>query len=57
MQTDIFEHFSSHEHNGFLEDCTITSIDKIYGADPNRREEYWRRVLKTVSHYGLNAAA
>ena len=29
MQTDIFEHFSSHEHNGFLEDCTITSIDKI----------------------------
>ena len=55
MQADLFEHFSSHGHNGFSEDCTLT--DKTDGADPIRREEYWRRVLKTVSPYGLNTAA
>ena len=29
-------------------------IDKTDGSDPTRREEYWRRVLKTVTPYGLN---
>ena len=57
MQADLFEHFASNGHNGFLEDCTITLIDKTDGADPTRREEYWRRVLKTVSPYGLNTVA
>ena len=57
MQADLFEHFASHGHSGFLEDCTITLIDKTDGADPTRREEYWRRVLKTVSPYGLNTVA
>ena len=54
MQPLIFEHFSSNDHNGFLEDCSITLIDKTDGSDPTRREEYWRRVLKTVTPYGLN---
>ena len=49
MQADLFEHFASHGHNGFLEDCTLTLIHKNDGADPTRREEYWRRVLKTVT--------
>ena len=44
-------------HNGFLKDCTITLSNKTDGADPTRREEYWRRVLKTVSPYGLNTVA
>ena len=57
MQADLFEHFASNGHNGFLEDCTITLIDKTDGADPTRREEYWRRVLKTVSAYGFNTVA
>ena len=52
MQEDLFEHFASNKHNGFLEDCTVTLIDKTNGADPTRREEYWRRVLKIVSPYG-----
>ena len=56
MQTDLFEHFVFHGHNGFLEGCTITLIDKIDGADPTKREEYGRIVLKTVSPYGLNTA-
>ena len=54
MQPLFFEHFSSSNHNGFLEDCSITLIDKTDASDPTRREEYWRRVLKIVSPYGLN---
>ena len=46
----LFEYFSSNDHNGFSEDCTITLIDKTDGFDPTRREEYWRRVLKTVKY-------
>ena len=57
MQADLLKHVASHGHSGFLEDCTITLIDKTDGADPTRREEYWRRVLKTVSPYGLNTVA
>ena len=54
MQPLIFEHYFSNDHNGFLEDCSITLIDKTDGSDPTRREEYWRRVLKTVTPFGLN---
>ena len=41
-------------HNGFLEDCSITLINKEDGTDHIRQEEYWRRVFKTVTPYGLN---
>ena len=57
MQADLFLHFASHGHNDFLEDCTITVIDKTDGADPTRREAYWRSVLKTVSPYEMNTVA
>ena len=36
----VFEHFPSNDHNGFLEDCSITFIDKTDGYDPIRRDEY-----------------
>ena len=55
MQPLVFEYFSSNYHNSFLEDCSGTLIDKTNRSDPTRREEYWRRVLKTVTPYGLNA--
>ena len=54
MQRLVFEHFSSNDHNGLLEDCNITLTEKTDGADPTRREKYCRRVLKTVTPYGLN---
>ena len=54
MQLLVFEHFSSNNHNGFLEDYSIAVIDKTDGSDPTRGEVYWRRVLKTVTPYGLN---
>ena len=50
MQTEYFQHF----HNGFLQDWSITFIDKTDGSDPTRREQYWRVVFKTVAPYGLN---
>ena len=53
MQPELFEHFHSEEHNGFLQDCSITLIDKADGSDPTRREEYWHVVLKAVTPYGL----
>ena len=55
MQPLDFEHFSSNDHKGFLEDCSIILIDKTDGSDPTGREEYCRRVLKTVTPYVLNA--
>ena len=54
MQPLVFKHFSSNDHNGFLQDYNIALIDKIDGSDPTRREECWRRALRTVSPYGLN---
>ena len=40
MELLVFEHLSSNYHNGFLEDCSITLIDKTDGVDPARRGEY-----------------
>ena len=40
MQPLFFENFSSNDHNGFVEDCSIILIDKTDGSDPTRREEY-----------------
>ena len=54
MELLVFEHLSSNYHNGFLEDCSITLIDKTDGVDPARRGEYWRRGLKTVTPYGFS---
>ena len=54
MQPLVFEHFSSNDYDDFLEDSSITLIDKTDGAHPNRREEYWRIVLETGTPYGLN---
>ena len=54
MQPELFEHFAADNHGCFLTDCSITLIDKTDGSDPTRREEYWRKVLKTVAQYGLN---
>ena len=36
-------------HSGFLNNVSITLIDKINGKNPKNREEYWRRTLKNHS--------
>ena len=47
MQEHLFKHFSSMGHNGFLNNLSITLIDKTDGKNPKKREDYWRRTLKT----------
>ena len=53
MQRELFEHFHSEEHNGFLQDCGITLTNKTDGSNPTRAKEYWHGVLKKVARYGL----
>ena len=38
----------------FLEDVSITLIDKTDGSDPTKRETFWMHTLKTLAPYGLN---
>ena len=54
MQEHLFSHFSMACHDGFLNDASITFIDKTDPCDPLRREDYWRQTFKTMVPYGLN---
>ena len=50
----LFIHLSMAGHNGFLNDVSITFIDKTDQSDPLRREDYWRQTPETMVPYGLN---
>ena len=54
MQEHLFEHFNEEGHHGFLEDVSITFIDKTDPSEPLKRENYWKNVLKTMAPLGLN---
>ena len=54
FQEHLFRYFHSGEHTGFLENVKITLIDKTDGQNPQKREDYWRRTLKTYTPFGLN---
>ena len=54
MQEYLYSHFESEGHNGFLEDASITLIDKTDGFDPNKRKTFWMDTLKKLALYGLN---
>ena len=54
MQQHLFDHFCDSDHSDFLSDVSITFIDKTDPSDPLKREDYWRRTLKTMLPYGLN---
>ena len=41
-------------HCGFLEDVSLTFIDKTHPSDPLKREDYWRNTPKTMEPFGLN---
>ena len=43
-------------HQGFLNEASVTFIDKTDGKDPKKRERYWMQTLKTMGPYGLNIA-
>ena len=54
-QEHLFSHFSLAGHDGFLNDVSVTLIDKTDPSDdPLRREDYWRQILKAMISCGLN---
>ena len=54
MQENYYKHFESEGHTEFLDNVSITLIDKTDGSNPTKRENYWMRTLKTFAPYGLN---
>ena len=56
MQEDLYKDFQSEGHKGFLNEASVTFIDKTDGKNPKKRESYWMRTLKTMEPYGLNIA-
>ena len=53
IQENLFEHFNEEGHHGFLEDISITFIDKTDPSAPLKREKYWKSVLKIMAPLGL----
>ena len=53
IQEHLYRHFSSPCHKGFLNDVSVTLIDKTNGSDPKKREDYWIETLKTMAPYAL----
>ena len=47
MEQHLFNHFCTSGHCSFLEDVSLTFIDKTDSSDPLKREDYWRSTLKT----------
>ena len=54
MQKHLFRHFSSLDGNGFWNDISINFIDKTDPSDPLKREDYWKRTLRTMAPLELN---
>ena len=53
MQKYVFRHSSSPERNGFLNDVSVTFIDKTDLSDLLKREDYRGRTLKIMAPFGL----
>ena len=54
MQEHIFEHFNSEGHPGFLENVSVTFINKTDSQNPEKIENDWFHTLKTMVPWGLN---
>ena len=54
MQEHLLGIFSSPGCNGFVNDVSITFIDKTDSSDPLKWEDYKRRTLKTMAPFGLS---
>ena len=54
MQQYLFEHFNSEGYHCFLDEISITFIDKTEPPEPLKRENYWRSILKIMAPWGLN---
>ena len=56
MQEHLYKHFQTEGHKGFLNEASVTLIDKMNGKDPKKRERYWIQTLKTTELNGFNIA-
>ena len=56
MQEHLFSLFSMAGHDRFLNDVSLTFIDKTDPSDPLQREDYWRQTRKTMVPYEFNIA-
>ena len=54
MQEYLYRHFSSPGRRGFLNDVSVTLINKTDGSYPKKRKEDCIKTLKTMTPYGLN---
>ena len=54
MQKHLFDHFIEEGYPEFLEDVSVTFIDKTDHSESLNRENYWKSVLKTMPLLGLN---
>ena len=54
LQEHLFEHFNSQRHNRFLDDVSVTLIDKSDAKNPIKREHYCRHTLKMLAPHGLD---
>ena len=46
MRQHLYEYFANEGHCSFLEDVTITFIDKTDPKHPNRRGHCWKHTVK-----------
>ena len=54
MQRHLHEHFNLPGHSGFLNDVSVTLIDKTDPKDPTKRQDFWIQTLKTKAPLELN---
>ena len=54
LQEHLFRHFSSPGHNGFLNDVSVTFINKTDPSDPLKCEKFCRETFMFMAPYGLN---
>ena len=54
MQQHMFNHFCTPGHCRFLEDASLTFIDKTDPSDPLKMEDYWRSTPKTMAPFRVN---
>ena len=47
MQRRLYEHFNLPGQSGFLNDISVTLIDKADPKDPTKQEDYWIHILKS----------
>ena len=54
LQRHLYELFNLPGYSGFLNDVSVTRIDKTDPKDPTKQENYWIQTLKTKTPLGLN---